>query len=822
MHKRRKATLTSSENYFGTVCGAPAVDPTEEERGVVSKGEQETVEFKEDEHVEAVFTLIKDNGNAQEDESIHWESDELGTPVDTAHTNVTISLDAAGSSRKAPRISYSKKDRERCQIIHRSHLLCLVARALLYDSAADSSLLQAVLLSIVPEDVSQEAHCTGLGDCSKGKIEKVLRWFRSHFKLTAQDQQETAMAATIKDDDEVSAALLLTNGVEGIISQLVKATEMKCGGAEELVTLLIALLRALGMDARSLRALHPSSLRPADVARQEEEAMRRYSKRSTGPRIIDLDDSHEGTDKKESRVQRFSKKTLTTGTQTDSPAENCEATSAGTGLALADIDQLTDRKRRRKGDEEFEQQLALAIAATDFEVGDLHKEEEKPAGVEKKMTTPIMSRAPKTRQVRGAAWGSTTGVGTFWLEVYTGSEDTGKWMHVDPLTGWVDSPEKVEGILLPCGQPLTYVIACSEGGALKDVTQRYTTSFLSAQKLRDSQWWEGTLKQFRPVMKKANPIAWAREDAELKQRAQRERRGLPTTIEGFKCHPRYVLQRHITKYQSLKPDSSTCGLHRGEAYYLREDIVELHTNDRWRRLGREVMPGELAFPAKMVKKRGAAKSSSDLHKGIDGDFAKEEEEEGEEEEVGETREVCLYGQWQTDELVLPSAVNGKVPKNERGNVEVPPFAHALPPGTVHLSYQNIAATCRNLKVDYAPALTGFDIRRGRSVPVLDGVVVCEEVQALVLETYLREQREKEERERRKQEAEAEAGWRLLLRLALARVRLGKSHTSGCDANTEAAATLVYENAGNEPKKKKRVPPENAIRQEQVDIDVEEI
>lgn len=54
------------------------------------------------------------------------------------------------------------------------------------------------------------------------------------------------------------------------------------------------------------------------------------------------------------------------------------------------------------------------------------------------------------------------------------------------------------------------------------------------------------------------------------------------------------------------------------------------------------------------------------------------------EVTGDT--VKLYGYWQTDPWVPPAAVDGKVPKNERGNVEVPPFAKALPAGvTRHIS-----------------------------------------------------------------------------------------------------------------------------------------
>jgi hypothetical protein len=40
----------------------------------------------------------------------------------------------------------------------------------------------------------------------------------------------------------------------------------------------------------------------------------------------------------------------------------------------------------------------------------------------------------------------------------------------------------------------------------------------------------------------------------------------------------------------------------------------------------------------------------------------------------------LYGLWQTEAWEPPPAVDGKVPRNEHGNVEVPPFAKSLPKG----------------------------------------------------------------------------------------------------------------------------------------------
>ena len=47
------------------------------------------------------------------------------------------------------------------------------------------------------------------------------------------------------------------------------------------------------------------------------------------------------------------------------------------------------------------------------------------------------------------------------------------------------------------------------------------------------------------------------------------------------------------------------------------------------------------------------------------------------------QDLDLYGEWQTDAFIPPPAVDGKVPRNEYGNVEL--FQPSmLPGGTVYL------------------------------------------------------------------------------------------------------------------------------------------
>ena len=66
----------------------------------------------------------------------------------------------------------------------------------------------------------------------------------------------------------------------------------------------------------------------------------------------------------------------------------------------------------------------------------------------------------------------------------------------------------------------------------------------------------------------------------------------------------YVLERHIGKYQALAPGTKKSGLHRGEAFFHRTALSELHTADRWQREGREVLPEARDSPAKINRRRG--------------------------------------------------------------------------------------------------------------------------------------------------------------------------------------------------------------------------
>lgn len=902
---------------------------------------------------------------------------------------LTIHLDP-GSRRKEgsgqKRRSFTKADREAARLVHRSHLLCLLGRGLLYDQAADDALLQAAAVSLVPPDLATqlaaEFEATSLVDNALNTLNSVLEWYRAEFKL-AKVLKPTGSS------NDIEAALAAAKGVVAVTERLLEVVHQRQGSSEELAAVFAAVLRAQGCITRTIRLFEPSALSPAQAEKQEDNAIRAFMRRPTrreqkrsdaidlaasGQDVVVAGGGSQGGDGASLQVikeqvaqqlgladssaievtvgngragpsialkpskgkQKGGKRKAAAGNLDETGVKSAKAVEgngsrkAGSAETVRDreldtvdtVVQLKDVKeaaqmvkpggssgtdgkanggRKRKCDEELEQQLALAMAATAFPQnrhpsnGAASQPDSSDAdGAPNKMKA-VKQLAKRRGGARGAAFGPhQADIGRYWVEVYCGTAETGRWVHVDPVAGWVDRAGDVEG-LVPRGTALAYVVAFAGGGA-KDVTRRYTSSFVAAEQQREGEWWDATLRPFRskevaamhaaargssaPIaVPPGSPPAGAqpafgrrdvshnkqvkgkdavhsmaskREDLELEAWAAAERRSLPTTIEGFRSHDTFVLARHIGKYQVLRPGSKTLGTHRGEAYYHRDSLGEVHTAERWKRLGREVLPEELSRPAKMIKKRGApgdvggltqkrgrrgkleviadAEAAADAELGLNEGAEDDDRGDG----IDPAMTSAFFGEWQTREWAPPAASGGKVPKNDRGNVEVPPLAAVLPAGTVHIQLPQVAGACRRLGIDYAPALLGFDIRGGRSVPNIDGVVVCVEHEAAVRAACAEDMRQRAERAKQKRLAAGEEAWHQLLRALLTRVRLQMSYGEDgggqeMSAQQEAAALLVHgggvEGHGSgaaPPATRSAGEPDAQRAAEGVDVDVEEI
>ena len=84
---------------------------------------------------------------------------------------------------------------------------------------------------------------------------------------------------------------------------------------------------------------------------------------------------------------------------------------------------------------------------------------------------------------------------------------------------------------------------------------------------------------------------------------------------------------------------------------------------------------------------------------------------------------------------------------------------------------DLTKAAKQLGLDAAPAMIGFDVHDGRPVPKFDGVVVCEEHAALLREAAAAIAEREEDQAAHKQTAEALDLWRTLLRALAIRRRL---------------------------------------------------
>ncbi|NXD11806.1 XPC protein, partial [Nothocercus nigrocapillus] len=248
---------------------------------------------------------------------------------------------------------------------------------------------------------------------------------------------------------------------------------------------------------------------------------------------------------------------------------------------------------------------------------------------------------------------------------------------------------------------------------------------------------------------------------------------LPTAIGEYKNHPLYALKRHLLKYEAIYPESAAVlGYCRGEAVYSRDCVHTLHSKDTWLKQARVVRIGEV--PYKMVKG-----FSNQARKARLAEPANREKED-----------LALFGRWQTEEFQPPVAVDGKVPRNEYGNVYLF-LPSMLPVGCVQLRLPNLNRVARKLDIDCAQAITGFDFHGGYSHPVTDGYVVCEEYKEVLIAAWENEQAEIEKKEKEKREKRALGNWKLLAKGVLIRERLKQRYC----IKTELSAPEAEKKAG---------------------------
>lgn len=339
----------------------------------------------------------------------------------------------------------------------------------------------------------------------------------------------------------------------------------------------------------------------------------------------------------------------------------------------------------------------------------------------------------------------------FWVEAF--NEATKKWITIDPVvTKSLAKPSKFEPPASDSNNLMNYVVGFEDDASVRDVTRRYVKAYnAKTRKLRventrhGEEWWDKALKTYE------KPFFEDRDEAEISELTSKAAaEPMPRSIQDFKDHPVYALERHVRRNEVIHPKrvighvglgKSTTRNEKSEPVYRRADLHIVRSADRWYRMGRDVKVGE-----QPLKRVPAARSQA-------GGIGDDEDEE--------PAETALYAESQTQVYVPPPVVNGRIPKNVYGNLDIY-VPSMVPPGGVHIRRPEAVKAARILGVDYADAVTGFDFKGRRGTAVIAGIIIALEYQEALEDVIEGLQDESRLAALEARSAEALQFWRLFL------------------------------------------------------------
>lgn len=678
--------------------------------------------------------------------------------------------------RKAEFAAYLRRmmnrfNKELHEDTHKVHLLCLLASGFFRSNTCNSPDLQAVALSVVPVKFTNIP--TARVDVVY--LTNLVKWFTTTFTLNPD--------MSLDDQELLSARLERRFGVYGVRDE------------EEMVLLFLILLRALQLLSRLVLSLQPIPFKkpPTKITSSPKEKSSKKSnkkvrskkspkgKSKAEPKLKENEDiialdSSEDEDRKPLEDTMSKKKGHKAK---DKSGDTSEDTTSRASPKNPLRRKAASKVSYKEQSESYEGSSDSDYSYTGSEDSDFSDWDE---SIERKVKGSSFSKANRRRSGEGTAKSPAAPAQTKvksspkkdspqlkrrgkiistddedggvtppaplkgsdqWVEVYLEKEE--KWVCVDCVYGTVNQPSQC---IKAATKPVIYIVGIDTVGHVKDVTQRYDTEWMTSTRKRriDAEWWEETLMPYTSP----STTQEEREDAEFEAKLLDQ--PLPTSITEYKNHPLYALKRHLLKYEAIYPDSAAIlGYCRGEAVYSRSCVQTLHSKDTWLKEARVVRLGEV--PYKMVKGQSNRARKARLA-----------------DPERDSNDLALFGLWQTEEYQPPIAVDGKVPRNEFGNVYL--FKpNMLPIGCCHLQVNNLHRVARKLDIDCASAITGFDFHCGFSHPVTDGYIVCEEYKDVLLAAWENEQAEIERKQKEKREKRAMANWKLLVKGLLIRERL---------------------------------------------------
>ncbi|MCO5549594.1 hypothetical protein L7F22_003066 [Adiantum nelumboides] len=377
---------------------------------------------------------------------------------------------------------------------------------------------------------------------------------------------------------------------------------------------------------------------------------------------------------------------------------------------------------------------------------------------------------------------------TMWVEVF--SKPWQKWITVDPVRGFTvpTGNRRMEPSNSDKSNRLVYVLAFEEDGHARDVTARYTRTLYSRiSRMRppstkkggeESDWWSRVVASVQRQDRFARDIE---EDEEMQTAASRE--PMPSSVAAFKDHPVYALEKHLKRDEVIFP-AKQAGTFQGTPVFLRANVIACRSSRQWYNEGRVIKEGEEAL--KWVKSRGYTLAN------------KRAEEEARQQGMDGLQEG-LYAPFQTEVYTAPPIVDGKIPTNAFGNVDL--FVDSmLPPGGVHIPYNGAGKVAKKLEIPYAEAVVGFEFRKHRGMPKIKGIVVAEEYGETVTEAFLEFEEEEAARNAKRKKEQALKAKRKEINAVKIKARLqrdyltgakGKSRQRDDDSDTDDSGSIVY-------------------------------
>ncbi|KAJ4933892.1 hypothetical protein JOQ06_006701 [Pogonophryne albipinna] len=629
---------------------------------------------------------------------------------------------------------------------HKVHLMCLIAGGMFRSSLCSEPDLLAITLSLLPTHYSMVAK----ERIDQNYLSGLLKWFRATFTLNP----------SLSCEERPDPRTLLERRLASLSGR----------DHQEMTHMFLLVLRSLQLFCRLVISFQPIPLKAPSAkgkgaktspgAPGKGDTSQDTSKNSSPESKVSLGTKRGGNIKggpggkkaKTIAIKDQDEKTITSGGQRP---KNSKRRSIASKVTYKEESNSDEEKKECGLSDEDEFQATSEEGSEESEGGSKSKKGTKGKGKSKN------TAAPKRRSSGGGGKEEGNerevddkeeeGITSIRKKQRSGNKAKGpgadEWLEVflEKTSSWV-CVHVEQGVGLPhlCSQnattPVTYVVAVDGHGFVKDLGRKYDPTWLTTSRKRrvDEDWWDETLGPFLGPEDERDK----KEEKELQSRLMNK--PLPVSIAEYKNHPLYALKRHLLKYDAIYPaTAAVLGYCRGEPVYSRDCVHSLHSKDTWLKEARTVRLGEEPF--KMVK-------------GFSNRSRKARMASGQTEE----KDLAVFGEWQTEEYQPPLAVDGKVPRNEYGNVYL--FKPCmLPVGSVHLRLPNLNRVARKLEMDAAPAVTGFDFHGGYSHAVTDGYIVCEEHEEILRAAWAEEQEIQKQKEKEKKEKRVISNWTLLVK-----------------------------------------------------------